>query len=184
MRGDELAATEAAQVLRRHLHRVGEHVDVWAAVHDGAALRACVAALAGPGRLLGVTRVVAIEARGFALGGAVAVELGVGLVTIRKSSGLSSEGKLCETTAADWRGRTHELWLRAVDVSADDRLLLVDDWIETGSQAVAAGRLVRAAGAELVGVSVLVDQLADNATRLVLPPVSAILHAGDVAFAP
>lgn len=153
---------------------------MWAAVQDGAALRTCVTALAKPGRVLGVTGVVAIEARGFALGGAVAVELGVGLVTIRKSSGLAPEGKLRETTAADWRGRRHELWLRAVDVSAHDRLLLVDDWIETGSQAVAAARLVRAAGAELVGISVLVDQLADDATRLVLPPVAAILHADDV----
>lgn len=171
---------EAAQVLKTHVRRVGESMDVWGAIQDGASLRICINALAATGRELCVTRVVAVEARGFVLGGAVAVELGVGLITVRKSGSLSPEGKIHATTAPDWRGRTHQLWLRTTDVAEGDRVLLVDDWIETGSQAVAVDQLIRTAGGELVGLCVLVDQLTDDATRSVLPPISAILTTDDL----
>ena len=183
-RATELQVKEAARVLRAHLRRVGEHVDIWGAVQDGASLRMCIQALAAAGRGLAVTRVVAIEARGFVLGGAVAVELGVGLITVRKSGGLSSEGKVCEGTAADWRGLRHQLWLRTADVVVGDRVLLVDDWIETGSQAVAVERLVTVAGGELVGISVVVDQLHDDAVRSALPPIYPILATDDLNFGP
>ena len=41
-------------------------------------------------------------------------------------------------------------------------MLLVDDWFETGGQALTAVALVEAAGAELAGASVIVDQLPGN----------------------
>ncbi len=42
-------------------------------------------------------------------------------------------------------------------VQREDRLLLVDDWVETGSQARTVSTLVRTLGATLVGVSAIVD---------------------------
>ena len=38
------------------------------------------------------------------------------------------------------------------------RVLIVDDWLETGSQLRAARRLLERAGAQVVGVAVVVDQ--------------------------
>jgi adenine phosphoribosyltransferase len=59
---------------------IGGHADVWAVFRDAEALRTVVAALAEPFRAEGITAVCGIESRGFLLGGAVAVELGVGFV--------------------------------------------------------------------------------------------------------
>ncbi len=41
----------------------------------------------------------------------------------------------------------------------DDRVLLVDDWIETGSQACAAKKLVEGCGARLIGVATIVSEV-------------------------
>jgi len=46
-------------------------------------------------------------------------------------------------------------------LTSRDRVLLVDDWAERGSQALAARNLVRQAGAEFAGVSLIVNQLPD-----------------------
>lgn len=46
-------------------------------------------------------------------------------------------------------------------VVSQDRVLIVDDWIETGSQAMAVAEAVRQMGAEVVGTSVIVDQVPD-----------------------
>ena len=84
------------------------HADVWAVFRDAAALRAVVAALAEPFRAEGVTAVCGIESRGFLLGGAVAVELGVGFVPVRKAGGLFPGAKVTRTTAPDdLRRRSH-----------------------------------------------------------------------------
>ncbi len=53
------------------------------------------------------------------------------------------------------------------------RVLLVDDWIETGSQALAVQRLIARCGGELIGISVMVDQLGGE-VRTELPPVTAL----------
>ena len=47
----------------------------------------------------------------------------------------------------------------------DDRVLLVDDWIETGSQACTAVRLVERLGGLVVGVTVLVDDTSEEVRR-------------------
>ena len=53
-------------------------------------------------------------------------------------------------------------------------MLLVDDWAETGSQALTARTLVEECGATWAGVSLLVDQL-DEAVRARLAPVAAVV---------
>ena len=73
---------------------------------------------------------------------------------------------LSAATAPDYRGRRHELRLPAV-LGAGDRVLLVDDRAERGSQAEAAAEPVRRQGAELLGLALVVDELPDTVrTRL------------------
>lgn len=62
----------------------------------------------------------------------------------------------------DWRGRTVELRISPRAIESGDRLLLADDWIETGSQARTLRRLVGRLGGSLVGVTVLVDDTDDD----------------------
>jgi adenine phosphoribosyltransferase len=59
------------------------------------------------------------------------------------------------------------------------RVLFIDDWIDTGSQAIAAQNLVAAAGATWCGVSVIVDALEDPRLRRELN-VSCLLRVNDL----
>jgi adenine phosphoribosyltransferase len=144
--------------LRAEIHFVGGHADVWRLFDDSTFLRDLAAALVDPFRGR-ATKVAGIESRGFILGTAAALELGVGFVPIRKAEGLFPGPKVVARTEIDYRGNRHELRLQRAALDAGDHVLLVDDWIETGSQARAAKSLVEACGAELLGLAVVVRQL-------------------------
>ena len=148
----------AAQVAAR-FHWVEGHADIWSLFADASLFEGITSALAGPFRGANITKVAGMEARGFILGGAVARELETGFVAIRKDTGPFPGPKLTRVTASDYRGNSSLLRLQRESISPTDRVLLVDDWIETGSQAAAARALVEEAGAEFVGVSMIVDQL-------------------------
>ncbi len=136
---------------------------MWPVFRDGHALGEVIKALVAPFRDDGVTAVCGIESRGFLLGGAAAVELGVGFVAVRKGTGMFPGEKIARETAPDYRGIRHVLRIQRSSVGPGDRVLLVDDWIETGSQALAVRQLVTEAGADLVGCAVVVDQLRPSA---------------------
>jgi adenine phosphoribosyltransferase len=124
-----------------------------------------------------VTKVAGIESRGFLLGGAVALALGAGFVAVRKAGGLLPGPKVSVEADPDYRGQRQLLRMQAV-LRPTDRVLLVDDWAERGSQALAARRLVQAGGAQFVGLSLVVDQLTD-AARAKLGRVTALVRADE-----
>jgi adenine phosphoribosyltransferase len=144
--------------LRAEIRFVGGHADVWRLFDDATLLRDLAVALVEPFRGR-ATKVAGIESRGFILGTAAALELGVGFAPIRKAAGLFPGPKAVAETELDYRGNRHELRLQRAALGPDDRVLLVDDWIETGSQARAAKRLVEACGAALLGVAIVVQEL-------------------------
>jgi adenine phosphoribosyltransferase len=149
------------------------HADVLGLVADGAFLAQAAEALAAPFKAAAVTKVAGVEARGFILGTAVAVNLHVGFVPIRKQGSIHPGPKAVIRAEPDWRGNQPVLVLQRAAVTAVDRVLLVDDWIETGSQALAARQLIEDCGASWAGLTVLVDQALD-ATRARLEPVAAV----------
>ena len=152
------------------------HADVWPLFTDPILFRDVIRALAGPFQDVRVTKVAGIEARGFVVGGAVANELAAGFVAIRKEAGLFPGEKLLRTTSADYRGNRSQLRLQRASLTPDDRVLLVDDWFETGSQALAAKALIEAAGASFAGASVIVDQLGADVQRE-LHPFAALVQS-------
>ena len=98
--------------------------------------------------------VAAIEARGFAIGGALAVKLGAGLLLIRK------DGKLPGATIAEDYALEYGTDRLAMHIDAcapGSRVLIVDDLLATGGTALAAARLVQRAGGELAGARFIVD---------------------------
>jgi adenine phosphoribosyltransferase len=151
---------------------VGGHANVLALFGDGAFLAAAGRALVEP--FGGFTAVAGIEARAFVLGTAAALAAGVGFVPIRKAGAVHPGAKARRVTEPDWRGVRHELVLQRAAVGPGDRVLLVDDWAEVGSQALAARSLVEECGAEYAGLSLLVDQLTEDA-RALLEPVAAVV---------
>lgn len=129
---------------------------------DGAFLAAVGPALAAPFADDHIAAVVVLEARGFVFGALAARALDVGLVLARKP-GSVLPGALSEAGAyPDWRGHVSEMRISRGAVARGDRLLLVDDWIETGAQATTVDRLVTGLGGRLVGVSVVVDDTDDE----------------------
>jgi adenine phosphoribosyltransferase len=175
-------ADEPVAIARRELldrfRWTGGHADVWHVFSNDAALAAVVDGLAAPWRGTGVTRVAGIESRGFLLGGAVAVAMGVGFVAIRKADGLFPGAKVTAEAATDYRGLRHQLRMQR-SVDGRDRVLLVDDWAERGSQALAARELVESCGATFAGVSLMVDQL-DPDTRMALARVTSLVRADEL----
>ncbi|MER6285159.1 phosphoribosyltransferase [Streptomyces sviceus] len=164
----------ARDLVLEHFTWLGGHADVWPVFRDAEALEAVVKALSEPFRDAGITAVCGVESRGFLLGAAVAVELGAGFVPVRKGEGLFPGLKSERTTAPDYRRLRHRLRMQRNSVRPGDRLMLVDDWIETGQQAVAARDMVEECGGRWAGCSVIVDQLGPEG-HVPVGPVRALL---------
>ena len=114
-----------------------------------ASVEAMAATVRGP-----VDLVAAIDARGFAIGGALAVKLGAGLLLVRKDGKLPGE-TIAEDYALEYG--TDRLAMHVDACAPGARVLVVDDLIATGGTALAAVRLVRRAGGEVVGARFLID---------------------------
>lgn len=98
--------------------------------------------------------VAAIEARGFAIGGALAIRLDAGLLLIRK------DGKLPGATIAEDYALEYgadRLTMHVDACAPGARILIFDDLLATGGTALAAARLIRRAGGDLVGARFIVD---------------------------
>ena len=85
--------------------------------------------------------VAGLDAMGFVLGTALATRLNVGFLPIRKA------GKLCvdtdSVTYTNYSGRTQDMEVRTPAFLSGTRVLLVDQWIETGGTMDGAIRLVK-----------------------------------------
>ena len=149
--------------------------NVWPVFGDSSLFSRVIEALAAPLRGA-VDKVAGIESRGFVLGAAVAGHLGVGFVAIRKSDGLYPGETLNARADSDYRGHQHVFRLQRAAVSSGERVALVDDWFETGSQGLIGRRLIEDAGGIYAGASIIVDQLSDE-RRAALVPCYALLPA-------
>ncbi|MFC7536881.1 adenine phosphoribosyltransferase [Sphingomonas sp. GCM10030256] len=98
--------------------------------------------------------IAAIEARGFAIGAAMAMRLGCGLLLIRKDGKLPGE-TIAEDYALEY-GRDR-LTMHVDACTPGARVLIVDDLLATGGTALAAARLVCRAGGEIVGARFVID---------------------------
>ena len=128
--------------------------DITTLLQHPAGFRRAVDELVQPFAGSGVNRVAGIEARGFILGGAVAHQLSVGFVPIRK------KGKLpWQTISVEYELEygTDEVEIHVDGLETGDRILIVDDLIATGGTAAATIRLIREAGGDVVGCSFVVD---------------------------
>jgi adenine phosphoribosyltransferase len=141
---------------------VNDHPDVAGVLRQPRLLERLGPALAGPFVDAGVTAVCAPEARGPILGALVAAELGAGLVLVRKDERNHPGADRRVESAPTWRGTTEWFQARSWDLGPDDRVLVVDDWVTTGSSIRAVRDLAERAGTTCVGASVLVNKASDD----------------------
>lgn len=128
--------------------------DITPLLGDAAAFDASILALAEPYRGERIDAVVGIESRGFIFGAAVARELGVGFVPIRKPGKLPAD-TIAVSYALEYGEDTVEIHTDAVQPG--QRVLLIDDVLATGGTMAAACELIDKTGAEIVGLAFLVE---------------------------
>ncbi len=92
-----------------------------------------------------------LDAMGFVLGSALAARLGIGFLPIRKS------GKLCVDTDAvsftNYSGRTQDMEMRKPAFAPGTRVLLADQWVETGGTMSGAVQLVERQGGKVTAMA-------------------------------
>ncbi len=120
-----------------------------------------------------IDKVVGLEARGFILGGAIAHQLSVGFVPIRK------KGKLPGTVIS--QDYTLEYGEAIVEIHDDaiapgERILVVDDLLATGGTAAAGIKLIERLGGEIVSCAFIID-LPELGGRKVLEDLGMDVHA-------
>jgi adenine phosphoribosyltransferase len=101
--------------------------------------------------------VVAVEARGFIFGGALAREIGAGFVPVRK------KGKLpwkTNSVTYNLEYGTDTLEMHHDAIKPGDKVLIVDDLLATGGTVEAVTDLVKQLGGEICGIAFLIE-LAD-----------------------
>ncbi|MHA2007052.1 MAG: adenine phosphoribosyltransferase [Promethearchaeota archaeon] len=102
----------------------------------------------------GVSKVTAIEARGYIWGGVIAYQLGAGFVLIRKPGKLPAE-TISETYKLEYGTDTIEMHKDAIEEG--EKILVFDDLLATGGTAKAACNLVEKAGGIVVGVAFIIE---------------------------
>ena len=128
--------------------------DITTLVQHGAALDEAATRLADRFRAKRPEIVLGIESRGFIIGTAVALKLGVGFAPVRKKGKLPAK-TICMEYALEYG--TDCVEMHADAVARGQRVLLIDDLVATGGTAVAAARLIEQAGGEIVGCGFMID---------------------------
>lgn len=128
--------------------------DITTLIGNGPGLTAAVKMLAAQAHEAGAQSIAGMEARGFIFGAAVAVQLGLPFIPVRKP------GKLpIPTIGVDYALEygTDRLEIDPGAVQAGDNIIIVDDLIATGGTAQAAAKLLRMAGANVAHALFVID---------------------------
>ena len=128
--------------------------DITTLLLDPAGIRSAVTQLAEPFSDSQIQKVAGVEARGFIFGLAVAMQLDVGFVPIRKP------GKLpWETVGEDYELEygTDRVEMHRDAIQAGERVLLVDDLIATGGTAAAAIRVIERVGGTVEACAFVIE---------------------------
>lgn len=121
---------------------------------DPGALALAVELMANPYRGKGIDLVVGAESRGFIFGIAIAQALSAGFVPVRKPGKLP---RMVHGVDYDLEYGTDRLELHADAIMRGQKVLLVDDLLATGGTMRASCELVRRSGAEIAGITVLIE---------------------------
>jgi len=173
--------SEAAEALSKHIRNIPDFPrkgilfrDIMPLLQNGKAFRQAIQALAQRHQGKRPDVVVAIESRGLIFGSALAYELGIGIVPVRKAGKLPHK-TFRATYALEYGEDTLEIHQDAI--RPGDRVLLVDDLLATGGTMEATIKLVGQCGGKIIELAFLIE-LTDlrGKQRLSPHPVISIIQ--------
>jgi len=147
--------------------------DVTTLFADPRGFRMCIDQLLNPYAGERIEKVVGLEARGFIIGGAIAHQLSVGFVPVRK------KGKLPGPThSQDYQLEYGEavMEVHTDAIEAGEKVLVVDDLLATGGTAAAGIQLIERMGGDIVGCAFIID-LPELGGRKKLEAMGMDVHA-------
>jgi adenine phosphoribosyltransferase len=128
--------------------------DITTILKDGALFRASVNLFLEKCRDTDIDKVVGIDARGFLFGSAVAYELGIGFVPLRKKGRLPYK---TESAAYTLEYGEAEMELHIDAIQRDEKVVLIDDLLATGGTSASAVTLIKKVGGDLVAAIFLIE---------------------------
>jgi adenine phosphoribosyltransferase len=128
--------------------------DITPLVEDPHCFRFVVDKLAAWAKDRGAENITAIESRGFIFGAAVAIQLGLGMSVVRKKGKLPRE-TLRVRAPNEYAVEYFEM--HKDGVLPDQKVLLIDDLIATGSSCISAIDLIRQLGGRVAGFAAVVE---------------------------
>ena len=107
----------------------------------------------------GVTKIFTIESSGIAPTVMTSLQMNLPMVTLKKQSSKILKGDVYQTTVHSFtKVIDYELTLSKKYISADDRILIIDDFLANGEAALGAIRLVEEAGAQVAGIGIVIEK--------------------------
>ncbi|MBM3249574.1 MAG: adenine phosphoribosyltransferase [Candidatus Omnitrophica bacterium] len=128
--------------------------DITTLLKDKSAFKQAVDTIAQNYKGKKIDAVVAVEARGFIFGGAIAHKLGAGFIPVRKRGKLPWKTK-CVSYELEYG--IDELHMHEDAVIPGERVLIVDDLLATGGTVGAVVDLVKGSGGKIVGIAFLIE---------------------------
>ncbi|MDQ6655152.1 MAG: adenine phosphoribosyltransferase [Verrucomicrobiota bacterium] len=128
--------------------------DITPVLCDGALFRQAIDLFLERCRTLQLDKIVCIDARGFLFGSAVAYDLGVGLVPIRKRGKLPYK---TERAAYTLEYGEAEMEMHIDSIQPGERIVLIDDLLATGGTSASAVALIEKVGGKLLEAQFLIE---------------------------
>ncbi len=147
--------------------------DITPMLSDGKLFRASIDLFLDQCRGKQIDKIVGIDARGFLFGSAVAYELNVGFVPIRKRGKLPYKTERAAYTL-EYGEAEMEMHIDAIEPG--ERIVLVDDLLATGGTSASAAALIRKVGGELLEAQFLIElEFLRGRDKLMSTPVVSFL---------
>src|SRR5438046_7977494 len=147
--------------------------DITPILQDGILFRASIDLFLEQCRGKQIDKVVGIDARGFLFGSAVAYELGIGFVPLRKKGRLPYK---TETAKYSLEYGEAEMELHIDAITRGEQIILIDDLLATGGTSASAATLIKKVGGQLVEAIFLIElEFLHGREKLTPTPVTSFL---------
>jgi adenine phosphoribosyltransferase len=147
--------------------------DITPILKNGALFRASIDVFLEQCKGKKIDKIVGIDARGFVFGSAVAYELGIGFVPLRKKGRLPYK---TESAAYTLEYGEAEMELHVDAIVPGERIVLIDDLLATGGTSASAVTLIKKVGGELIEAIFLIElEFLHGREKLAPTPVTSFL---------